>query len=773
MSTPWFVANPRLFRQECDELGRDYPEMKLDTATLAAGKVVFAGALSIGIGPKMESFLVSLEYPVGFPYVRPDVIPLREPTSEDGSKSPRFFSARHQMANGSICLFEHDPAADPRAHVSGVSALRRARIWIPHALRQPLPRELDTLESELEAHYHRVGDVFVGPMMFQDLGPSGELLLDFFKAPLRDEQYPFHMVTHIESDGVWHDDRDTLSRIGVERDWDSAPTARLGPPRVKWFSLDREPPPIRTSDELAQLLFPHDADPVARFKREVASNLANRIALDVPLRFPGRRAGEFEWLFLRFRIREKSLPVARVPGIREPGLVLDFAGGAALDDAPPAVLHIQDLRPASLLVRNAGRIPMIASSLKVGLGGAGSLGSTVADLLAKAGVGDLRIVDPALLNAHNAVRHLAAVTAAGLHKAAVVAAMVSAHNPHCKSSCDFTRGVLELPGDDPFWSKDFVVSTIADDATELAFNRLAVERGLTVYYLRALRSGTAGRLVRVRPHEDACFECIGHYHADGDARAVVIPPQPDEIITRECGQPVLASSAADLAIVAGLGVRQILSDSAARTDNNQWVWASEGIPEHPTLGSAFSSAAVALSPHPRCGVCATGAPRRVKIAEDLKCTMLGLARRHAPNETGGILVGRRTDDAVTVLAVSDAGTNAVSEPTRFERDGAHSQAFLEQTVAELGPGVDYVGEWHSHPDGDPSPSPRDTQSFIEIAADPNYLTTAPVLVIVAPDASGQGARWSASVFPVDGLARVVAFESDESAPGIGAAGDVA
>ena len=55
--------------------------------------------------------------------------------------------------------------------------------------------------------------------------------------------------------------------------------------------------------------------------------------------------------------------------------------------------------------------------------------------------------------------------------------MVSAHNPYCDVSFDFTKGVLDLPEDDPLWGQDFVVSTIADDLTELALNRLAVGSG--------------------------------------------------------------------------------------------------------------------------------------------------------------------------------------------------------------------------------------------------------------------------------------------------------
>jgi integrative and conjugative element protein (TIGR02256 family) len=145
--------------------------------------------------------------------------------------------------------------------------------------------------------------------------------------------------------------------------------------------------------------------------------------------------------------------------------------------------------------------------------------------------------------------------------------------------------------------------------------------------------------------------------------------------------------------------------------------------------------------------------------------MVAQARKHAPNETGGILIGRSSGDVIDVLAASDAGLAAISRPTRFERDGAYCQRFLEEVAAKMGPGVDYVGEWHSHPGSSASPSVRDTTSFEEIAVDADYLTSTPLLIIVAPKSDNQ-VDWSFTVFPAGGLARTVEHEdvSSDEAP---------
>ena len=88
----------------------------------------------IMFGHLNEDFTLMLAYPDGFPYVRPEVIPL-QPRSVDARREPRFFSARHQLGSGMICLFERDPAEDPHAYVTGSAALRRACMWLRYTPR--------------------------------------------------------------------------------------------------------------------------------------------------------------------------------------------------------------------------------------------------------------------------------------------------------------------------------------------------------------------------------------------------------------------------------------------------------------------------------------------------------------------------------------------------------------------------------------------------------------------------------------------------------------
>jgi len=45
--------------------------------------------------------------------------------------------------------------------------------------------------------------------------------------------------------------------------------------------------------------------------------------------------------------------------------------------------------------------------------------------------------------------------------------------------------------------------------------------------------------------------------------------------------------------------------------------------------------------------------------------------------------------------------------------------------------IEYVGEWHSHPSVNSQPSGVDIKSLSEIAAQPNYLTQEPVMIILA------------------------------------------
>ena len=63
----------------------------------------------------------------------------------------------------------------------------------------------------------------------------------------------------------------------------------------------------------------------------------------------------------------------------------------------------------------------------------------------------------------------------------------------------------------------------------------------------------------------------------------------------------------------------------------------------------------------------------------------------------------------------------------------------------------YIGEWHSHLNKIPAPSPKDIESLFGISAAPNYLTRCPVLVITGLNPENKKViNMCSSVFPIGG-----------------------
>lgn len=101
-------------------------------------------------------------------------------------------------------------------------------------------------------------------------------------------------------------------------------------------------------------------------------------------------------------------------------------------------------------------------------------------------------------------------------------------------------------------------------------------------------------------------------------------------------------------------------------------------------------------------------------------------------ETGGALFGFDPGRG-QVLTVTDAigpGPGATHAPRRFERDldYTHQQALdiYERTGAE------WVGEWHTHPDGGVMPSGLDMATYLQHLDDPALAFDRFAAVIVVP-----------------------------------------
>lgn len=112
-------------------------------------------------------------------------------------------------------------------------------------------------------------------------------------------------------------------------------------------------------------------------------------------------------------------------------------------------------------------------------------------------------------------------------------------------------------------------------------------------------------------------------------------------------------------------------------------------------------------------------------------------------ETGGILLGHDDEPACTtrVTTAGDPGPAAVRRPRFFSRDRHHAQQ-----LADAAWEVDrsqWVGEWHTHPLGQPVPSLVDHGSYLRHVLDPElgFLRFVSLIIVPSPQHSTLAAAW--------------------------------
>ena len=122
-------------------------------------------------------------------------------------------------------------------------------------------------------------------------------------------------------------------------------------------------------------------------------------------------------------------------------------------------------------------------------------------------------------------------------------------------------------------------------------------------------------------------------------------------------------------------------------------------------------------------------------------SMLTTARKAGKRETGGILIGRYDPDGwmAEVVEATPKPRGSKSGWWWFTRSNSGLAALLERRWNE---GYYYLGEWHFHPGGAPTPSERDKRSMQRISSDPAYQCPQPILVILGGTID---ATWNVSV----------------------------
>lgn len=126
-------------------------------------------------------------------------------------------------------------------------------------------------------------------------------------------------------------------------------------------------------------------------------------------------------------------------------------------------------------------------------------------------------------------------------------------------------------------------------------------------------------------------------------------------------------------------------------------------------------------------------PGRLFVAETVRVTLRREARRFTVSETGGILLGYRTDENdLVVTEATGPGPGARHRRNSFEPDTAYCQARMTAAYERTGGAISYLGEWHTHPHGSTRPSRQDLRSMLALADDPSVRQPEPLLWIYRP-----------------------------------------
>ena len=82
------------------------------------------------------------------------------------------------------------------------------------------------------------------------------------------------------------------------------------------------------------------------------------------------------------------------------------------------------------------------------------------------------------------------------------------------------------------------------------------------------------------------------------------------------------------------------------------------------------------------------------------------------NEAAGVLPGEVRGQHIVVTDLSEPGFGDLRQRNLVDRQGKHHQQKVDDCFQLSGGTVNYIGEWHTHPEDFPQPSQQDRSSWL-------------------------------------------------------------
>lgn len=561
MST-WFERDPARLDREV-AAWREHG-FTLDGDAFRDGLVRFIGAVT----HHDVSYRVRVDYPPGFPYQRPDVfLPDLTPTPVDKHRT---------LVDGLLCLRGYLPDEWDSEDL-GVDLLPDLETW----LRGHLTGEWD--------NEHRAADLsFLPRIGFRSIlfEPEFQRRLDSSHGRLPAFEYVHgnNHVIHVTAgrpvfDGAIQRSDDSIAYVQLQK----APLA------------------------LGHLFRQSETGGVA--PGDVLTTLDHEL--------PGTRATLEGYLRVHRRWREGTIVCLQfpLPGEAEPRWVWEAL-----------VLHPQrGLLPAQVNYSgdlfNRVRNELDTATLKDARAlilGQGSIGAPVAIDLARAGVGNLTLLDVDFVAIGNLTRHPASIRHLGMPKTLAVRDLILERIP----TANITAGIDGNPITNLYHyydqlrtlaaDHDVVAVCVGNDNLHQYLNEILLREHARAVYAWVYLDAAAGRVVRVLPDSTGCMSCLNLWIAENPERLGITPRIPTDInklpLDYGCNTPAVPGSGFDTTRIALAQTRMVLQllmgNQAAYPydDADHRLLINRPLTAIP--GSDFeTSGSWKLEPHPQCNLC--------------------------------------------------------------------------------------------------------------------------------------------------------------------------
>ncbi len=213
--------------------------------------------------------------------------------------------------------------------------------------------------------------------------------------------------------------------------------------------------------------------------------------------------------------------------------------------------------------------------------GVGALGGSTALLLAKAGVGEIRLIDNDILMPGNVMRHACGLNWVGSSKATAIRYVIQSHSPDC---------IVKIY--DTSWKQNELIEYIAGtdiivDATgnqnfSHHLSQLCIHQNQSILIAAAYRRARVGRIIIWRSENDPCHGCytLTNYTWPESAYPLIPANPNEEFIEDGCGTATEEAVALDVEAVANFVARtviKILRDEFG--EDNIGIVVNEPIPD--------------------------------------------------------------------------------------------------------------------------------------------------------------------------------------------------